>query len=190
MNNKICLPSDVFYLLMLVNIAIILFSLYQFYNQRINTTASQNQALFLQQQENNALLRANQAELAQQLTELSHNNDTGVTQQFPGEHINTVQGFKVPVYTPTRGEPTDYYVVGYLSKHNKPDKMLRLLERYSGSSRYDYQTIHHIDQGIRIPVLNHNYQQLSDGDLVIVPGYKGKYRVNIYDREAFRRIPY
>ena len=68
--------------------------------------------------------------------------------------------------------------------------MMKLLERYLYSGRYEYCTIHHLDPEIKIPIYVKNYQQLSTGDKVEVPGYKSKFKVYIYDKEPFRSIPY
>lgn len=94
---------------------------------------------------------------------------------------NTRPGaFGMPVNLPTRGQPTDFYVVGYLFKPKKPNQMLQLFEKYWGSSRYEYITYNHNNPNITLPVYNHNWDQLTDGDCVKVQGYKGLYTVALY----------
>lgn len=94
---------------------------------------------------------------------------------------NTRPGaFGMPVNLPTRGQPTDFYVVGYLFKEKRPNQMLQLFEKYWGSSRYEYITYNHNNPNITLPVYNNNWNQLTDGDCVKVQGYKGLYTVALY----------
>jgi len=60
-----------------------------------------------------------------------------------------------------------------------PEYMLRLYGRQIDSNRYEYYTTNHWDPQIKISLHVPRDDQLTDGDLVRVPGY-GQYRVVTY----------
>lgn len=172
MDNNICFNTNTFTLILLINIGLIVWSLYQVYNKDLEILQTR--------EESN---RTGEATL-NQIESIIENKmaQNREATNFPAD--------VTPVYTPTRGEPTDFYVVGYLSREKDPDRMVKLFERYLYRGRYEYCTENHINPTIRIPIYNHNYEQLTDGDHIKVPGYKGTFKVFIYPRDTPSFIPY
>lgn len=194
-NGQVCFRSDTFILFMIINLGLIFWSLYRLYQESLEKQSLQTKSSLLEEK---GALAESQAEKERLEKEMALNQIENILEQKmqnglripPGPESGPGPQFGLPVYTPTRGEPTDFYVVGYLSQRKDPDHMMKLLERYLQSNRYEYCTTHHLDPTIRIPIYTRNYEQLSDGDIIKVPGYKGKFRVFIYQGGTFRMIPY
>ena len=184
--EKVCFNSNTFALVLIINVAIILWSLYQVYIRESERHFAIIQENYAKTEVNQQTLQQIENIIDQKMTTLGRSEiDRPEILPPPGlRNPRYDERFITPVYTPTRGHPGDFYIVGYLSNSKNSDQMLKLLERYLYSNRYEYCTTHHLDQTIRIPIYTHNYEQLTDGDQVKVPGYKGKFKVHIYPRDG------
>jgi len=100
----------------------------------------------------------------------------------------------------TRGYLEPYHMVGYLNrvgdggkkdgKEVDSDRMLKLFGRRTDKYEYEYYVIHHLDSELKIPLKIPGDRELIDRANLSVPGYPGKYRVNLYEVEAPKYIPY
>lgn len=97
----------------------------------------------------------------------------------PGGNINI----------PTQGYLPSYQNMGYLSTAEK-GPMLKLFGRRLDTYRYEYYTTHHKDPTLKIPLEIKGDKELMDGDTVHVPGYQSDYKVTLYEYEAPKYIPY
>lgn len=206
--EQICFRTDTFYSVMIIGMMIMFWALYQVYQQEIENSQLKAQTQILSQKEKELVLAKDQAEiqakLQQEEKESTLSNLDQIIEQklqqttrLPPEYAHRARAradaysrdhFVTPVYTPTRGEPSDYYTIGYLSHEKDSDLMMKLLESHLYSGRYQYYTTHHLDPSIKIPLHVRHDERLSTGDLVEVPGYKGKFKVHIYEIEPFRYL--
>lgn len=199
-NAQVCFNSNTFLLFLAVNIAIIAWSLYRTYQQGLENQALREEYGNAQRNVTIAKIKAQteQAEKEAALNQIENIIDRRIRQDNGVNGINAVAEsqtcpsarYGIPINTPTRGEPSDFYVVGYIYRKRDPDRTMKLLERYLYHDKYEYCTLHHNDPAIKIPVYTHNYYQLTDGDRVRVQGYKGSFKVSIYPDRAIRVIPY
>jgi len=91
---------------------------------------------------------------------------------------------------PTQGYYPSYQMMGFLSKENDPDRMLKLFGRRIDKYRYEYYTANHNDPQLKIPIRNKGDKELMEGDEINVPGFgKHDFHVNLYDYEAPRYLP-
>jgi hypothetical protein len=118
--------------------------------------------------------------------------------------------YGIPINIPSRGPFQAYQQVGILSKEEiaNPDKIpgnntdtnvLPLFGRptYSGSNRWNYYTSSDKFQSVKLPINIDNRKctddlgcdELRDGDMVSIPSYNGRFRVEIYDFDKPRYIP-
>jgi hypothetical protein len=119
--------------------------------------------------------------------------------------------YGVPINIPSRGPFQAYQQVGILSKENivDPDKIpgnnnesniLPLFGRptYSGSNRWNYYTTSDKFQSVKLPINidgrkctdDLGCNELMDGDMVTIPSYNGRFKVEIYDFDKPRYIPF
>lgn len=87
----------------------------------------------------------------------------------------------VPVPVPTtvfsRGLPSKYIQIGYLSRRSRRARLLPLYGSRLYRGAYDYYT--YVDD-IALPLTTYGYAELSHGSYINVPGYHGRYLVNLY----------
>jgi hypothetical protein len=123
-------------------------------------------------------------------------------------YVNT---YGIPVNIPSRGPFQSYQQVGILSKENivDPDKMpgnnnesniLPLFGRptYTGSNRWNYYTTSDKFQSVKLPINidgrkctdDLGCDELREGDMVKIPSYNGRFKVEIYDFDKPRYIPF
>ena len=123
-------------------------------------------------------------------------------------YVNT---YGVPINIPSRGPFQAYQQVGILTKENivDPDKLpgnnnesniLPLFGRptYTGSNRWNYYTSSDKFQSVKLPINidgrkctdDLGCNELMDGDMVTIPSYNGRFKVEIYDFDKPRYIPY
>jgi hypothetical protein len=123
-------------------------------------------------------------------------------------YVNT---YGIPINIPSRGPQQSYQQVGILYKENieNQDKLpgnnnesniLPLFGRptYSGSNRWNYYTSSDKFQTVKLPInidgrkctdeLGCN--ELMNGDMITIPSYNGKFKVEIYDFDRPRYIPF
>lgn len=119
--------------------------------------------------------------------------------------------YGIPINIPSRGPQQSYQQVGILYKenienpgqipgNNNETNVLPLFGRptYSGSNRWNYYTSSDKFQTVKLPISldgrkctdDLGCNELRDGDMVVIPSYNGRFRVEIYDFDKPRYIPY
>ena len=117
----------------------------------------------------------------------------------------------IPVNIQTHGTGMNYQQVGILTREHvaDPDKMignnseptiLPLFGRpiYFGSNKWSYYTTSDKFQAVKLPINIDNRKctddlgcdELRDGDMVTIPSYNGRFKVEIYDFDKPRYIPF
>jgi len=163
---QICFNTSTFILFFMLNIAIIVWALFSSYQQGIEN------------REQSCMHDKNQT-----LSQIEQIIDNRLQQSLESTQPPPPEEFlppPPPLWVPTRGIPSDFYVIGYVYRQNKPKHTMKLLERYLYSGRYEYCVLHHENPTIKIPVYTHNYEQLSDADKVKIQGYKGEFTCAIF----------
>jgi hypothetical protein len=123
-------------------------------------------------------------------------------------YVNT---YGVPINIPSRGPQQAYQQVGILYKENieNPDKIpgnnnesniLPLFGRptYAGSNRWNYYTSSDKFQTVKLPISidgrkctdDLGCNELMNGDIITIPSYNGQFKVEIYDFDRPRYIPF
>jgi len=123
-------------------------------------------------------------------------------------YVNT---YGVPINIPSRGPLQTYQQVGILYKENieNPDKLpgnnnesniLPLFGRptYTGSNRWNYYTSSDKFQNYKLPINidgrkctdDIGCNELMNGDMISIPSYNGKFKVELYDFDRPQYIPY
>lgn len=106
----------------------------------------------------------------------------------------------VPINVPTRGFRDEYKQVGILTRDMGKETILPIMGRrlYTNNSKWQYYTMTDKSNSIRLP-MSHNGKsctseygcdELMNGDVVYVEGYKDAFKVTIYENSAPRYIPY
>jgi hypothetical protein len=98
----------------------------------------------------------------------------------------------------TRGYLEPYHMVGYLvpecgngrGDSEVEDRMFKLFGRRTDKYEYEYYVIHHLDQELKIPLNISGDRELYAGSTVSVPGVSGKFKVQLYEVEAPKYIPF
>ena len=119
--------------------------------------------------------------------------------------------YGVPINIPSRGPLQAYQQIGMLYKENieKPGmipgnnnetNILPLFGRptYPGSNRWNYYTSSDKFQSVKLPINidgrkctdDMGCNELRDGDMISIPSYNGRFRVELYDFDKPRYIPY
>ena len=119
--------------------------------------------------------------------------------------------YGISINVPSRGMSGEYQQVGMLYKDTVDSEtktigsgnettLLALYGRptYPGSNRWSYYTSSDKYHQIKIPFSNngkecnsqHGCAELYDGDQITLPAYNGVFKVNIYDYNTPRYIPY
>jgi hypothetical protein len=119
--------------------------------------------------------------------------------------------YGIPINIPSRGPFQTYQQVGILSKdeiadpakipgNNNESNILPLFGRptYYGSNRWNYYTSSDKFQSVKLPINIDNKKctddlgcdELRDGDMVTIPSYNGRFKVEIYDFDKPRYIPF
>ena len=106
----------------------------------------------------------------------------------------------VPINVPTRGFREDFKQVGILTRDMGKETILPIMGRrlYTNNSKWQYYTMTDKSNSIRLP-MSHNGRsctseygcdELMNGDVVYVEGYKDAFKVTIYENSQPRYIPY
>lgn len=119
--------------------------------------------------------------------------------------------YGIPINIPSRGPQQSYQQVGILYKeniensgqmpgNNNETNILPLFGRptYSGSNKWNYYTSSDKFQTVKLPISldgrrctdDLGCNELREGDMVVIPSYNGRFRVEIYDFDKPRYIPY
>ena len=127
----------------------------------------------------------------------------------PERSYNNTYG--IPINIPSRGPFQSYQQIGTLYKenienpgvmpgNNNESNILPLFGRptYPGSNRWNYYTSSDKFQSVKLPISMDGRKctddlgcnELRDGDMVVIPSYNGRFKVEIYDFDKPRYIPY
>lgn len=119
--------------------------------------------------------------------------------------------YGIPINIPTRGPEGGYQQIGYIYKDELDDEnkqignntepvMLPLYgsPTYNGSNKWMYYISSDKYHSIKMPIQYKNRQcdsefgcdELYDNDVVDVPAYNGKFKVQIYEYDKPKYIPY
>ena len=106
----------------------------------------------------------------------------------------------IPINVPTRGFRDEFKQVGILTRDMGKETILPIMGRrlYTNNSKWQYYTMTDKSNSIRLP-MSHNgrsctseygCEELMNGDVVYVEGYKDAFKVTIYENSEPRYIPY
>jgi len=119
--------------------------------------------------------------------------------------------YGIPINIPSRGPLQSFQQIGILYKENIVDtdklpgnnndsNILPLFGRptFNGSRRWNYYTSSDKFQNFKIPITRNGRKcsddngcdEIMNGDMIEIPSYNGKFKVEIYDYESPRYIPY
>ena len=107
---------------------------------------------------------------------------------------------RVPINVPTRGFREEFKQVGILTRDIGKETILPIMGRrlYTNNSKWQYYTMTDKSNSIRLP-MSHNGRsctseygcdELMNGDVVYVEGYKDAFKVTIYENSQPRYIPH
>jgi hypothetical protein len=213
--GQICMKTSHFYLFIFVGLAIIAWALYQvnqqsiqmvlmdkeracsldminenldeMIDQRIRKTESSMSNMHEQHSKLiDMLVAANEVQRDQDIRRMA---DPMVPPVRRGPYSPLIAEKTLPVNVPTRGEYGNFQTVGYAYKPNNPDQMFQLFGRRIHSNKYEYYVVHPITQ-IKIPIRTKNDWELYKDDKVTVKGFPGDFKVEIYDLDQPRYVPY
>jgi hypothetical protein len=109
---------------------------------------------------------------------------------------------KVPINIESRGLTTEYQQVGILTRsNNSNDMILPLMGRrnLAGRDKWQYYTISNTGNlNTKLPISvngksctsEYGCDQVYNGDMVYVEGYKDTFNATIYENNLFRYLPY
>lgn len=142
--------------------------------------------------------------------EAAKNMERIINPLLPPERSYT-NTYGIPINIPSRGPFQSYQQIGMLSKdeiadpdkipgNNNESNILPLFGRptYAGSNRWNYYTTSDKFQSVKLPINidgrkctdDLGCDELRDGDMVTIPSYNGRFRVEIYDFDKPRYIPF
>lgn len=114
--------------------------------------------------------------------------------------VHVQEPIGVPINVPTRGYVSRYEQVGILYGYGPNPQILPLYGKptYPNSNKWLYYTQSDDYHSVRLPVLHkkrkcsgdYGCEELYDGDEVDVPPYRQKFKVNLYELNTPRYIPY
>lgn len=182
MDNHVCIRYDYFILFVLVSLGIIAWVLYQCYHITLGTKNKLKNIY-----ENIDDLVKNQKEPIvtppeEPITLPIKEHGPGVYQYPSGPIAPPIVEYRMPFNIATQSVYGSYQLVGYVYPHRHPDQMFRLMGRQIYSNKYEYYVIHPYTD-IKIPIKVKNDWELNTGDHVEIPGFHGRYVVQIYDMD-------
>jgi len=142
--------------------------------------------------------------------EAAKNMERIINPLLPPERSYT-NTYGIPINIPSRGPFQSYQQIGILSKdeiadpdkipgNNNESNILPLFGRptYAGSNRWNYYTTSDKFQSVKLPINIEGRKctddlgcdELREGDMVTIPSYNGRFRVEIYDYDKPRYIPF
>ena len=119
--------------------------------------------------------------------------------------------YGIPINIPTRGSSGGFQQIGMLYKQNITDSsatignssetaVFPLYGRpiYPGSNKWSYYTASDKFNSVKMPITHngrrcdadYGCQELYSGDIIQIPAYNGDFKVEIYDYDKPRYIPY
>ena len=208
MANQICIPSNHFILVIIIGAAIIGWALYQ-----VNQQAQQLQAFSADKIDDMDTINQNLDEIIKQrIAEKMPNNATNqftydltTANQRHQDYQRMINPFvppvqrgpfsaslsekTLPINIPSRGEYGGFQQVGYAYKPNDHEQMFQLFGRRIHSNKYEYYVVHPITQ-IKMPIKVKNDYELNKDDIIVIKGFQGDFKVEIYDLDQPRYVPY
>lgn len=154
--------------------------------------------------------RPNRNQLSYLQYEADKNMERIINPLLPPERSYT-NTYGIPINIPSRGPLQSYQQIGILYKENIVDKdklpgnntdnsILPLFGRptFNGSRRWNYYTSSDKFQNFKIPISNNGRKcsddngcdEIMNGDMIEIPSYNGRFKVEIYDYDSPRYIPY
>lgn len=183
--NQVCMPYEYFTLFIVIAVGVIVWALYQVKQQSL-----QIQELLKTKDRSKDANRSTMNQLLRWLVDLKstppmiHINQS-TEKPWNGPTVPPVQRINVP----TRGEYGPFQQVGYAYKPNDVDVLFQLYGRRLYSDKYEYYVLHPYSQ-IKMPVKVRNDRELNNDEHIHIPGFTGEFKVEMYDIEAPRYIPY
>jgi hypothetical protein len=197
MPGQVCFDSSMFYTVMTAGILVIVFVIYQLYNEKVRQYETSGSAepgsVGL---ENNdpeppiwaqRLLAAQQSQHAEDIQRMVNplippvrRSDYGLRGDIP----------MVPINIPTRGEYGPFQQVGYLYDPENPKQTMPLMGRRLHSNQFEYYTTNHYNTNVKIPIRIKGDKELDDGGTLPLEGYKNDFVIKLYELDAPRYIPY
>ena len=119
--------------------------------------------------------------------------------------------YGVPINIPTRGSSGGFQQVGMLYKQNITDSSATIGNNsdtaifplygrpiYPGSNKWSYYTASDKFNSVKMPITHNGRRcdadygchELYNGDIIQIPAYNGDFKVDIYDYDKPRYIPY
>ena len=103
----------------------------------------------------------------------------------------------VPINIKTQSVDADFRQIGLLTSNNTDSLILPLLGRPLITHRDMWQYYALSERNLKLPVINNNKNctsnygcnTISDGDVVMVNGYGGEFKVSLYENDTLRYIP-
>lgn len=142
--------------------------------------------------------------------EAEKNMERVINPLLPPERSYT-NTYGIPINIPSRGPLQSYQQIGILYKENIVDtdklpgnntdnSILPLFGRptFNGSRRWNYYTSSDKFQNFKIPITRNGRKcsddngcdEIMNGDMIEIPSYNGRFKVEIYDYDSPRYIPY
>ncbi len=208
MNNQVCFQSNHFAVFVLVGMAIIGYALWQVHLQ----SQQINELIKDQRESDEGKIKVKQ-HVQQQVQDLDNQRQLKIMATAQGlkneqreqdyqrmtnplipplqrDHYSPLFAQRiVPVNIPTRGEYDDFQQVGYAYKLGQTDQMFPVFGRRIHSNKYEYYVVHPATQ-IKIPIRTKNDWELTTEDKVVIKGFAGDFKVEIYGLDQPRYIPY
>jgi len=207
--GQVCMPSNYFALFVFVGLAIIAYSLWQ-----VNQQANQLRSLTENQRSRVEAMADNMDDIINQRLKAQASQSDEILRDFvslqrsqrdldyqrlrdplipplqsgPLSPIFNGQSI-IPINIPTRGEYGPFQQVGYAYKQNRSDMMFPLFGRPIQSGKWEYYCTNPLNN-IKIPIRVKGDWELSGDDRIPIEGFGGLFKVNIYDLDQPRYIPY
>lgn len=124
----------------------------------------------------------------QQMRDFQRANDPMIPPIQRG-YFPPTMNFQLPFNVPTQHGYGPFQLVGYVFSKHDGHEMFRLMGRQLNSNRWEYYVIHPYTE-IKMPIKVKNDWELHTDDRVEIPGFNGHYRVQIYDYDWPRYVPY
>tara|TARA_Y100000389_G_scaffold42486_1_gene37208 strand:- start:1569 stop:2120 length:552 start_codon:yes stop_codon:yes gene_type:complete len=106
----------------------------------------------------------------------------------------------VPINIQTRGGSSEYRQLGILTRTNGKENILPLMGRplYTNRNKWQYYTMTDKQNSIKLPISKngksctqeYGCDEIMNGDVVYVEGYKDTFKTTIYDNSQYQYIPY
>lgn len=216
MNSQVCMPSNHFALFVVIGLGVMIWALWQNHlqSQQIHMLMTninndvQGQSEPMSQdiddkiekkiKERDSQYNEKQNQLINLLMTANENQREQDYQRMANPFIPPLQRGPfspmlaektLPINIPTHGEYGNFQQLGYAYKPGNPNLMFKLFGRRIYSNKYEYYVIHPYND-IKIPIKTKNDWELNKGDDILIKGFPGLFKVEIYDLDQPRYVPY